>query len=177
MSWIEVETKIKIKNPKEARKRIKKIAKFVRIENKRDEYYSLEKKGYPKKSLRVRNKGKIREVNFKQWISYKDGIHAKRESEFNVSDLKDFFGLIKDFGFKKWLTKSKKTELYITKDGINIELNKVKKLGWFIEVEILCKESEIKKSRDRITKIMNNLRYKREETEKKGYTKMLWKNK
>ena len=51
-----------------------------------DDYYSLEKRKYPKKSLRVRDKGKRREVNFKQWRSYKNGVWAKKEVEFEVSD-------------------------------------------------------------------------------------------
>ena len=130
MSVIEVESKIKVNNPREARKKIRRIARFVKIERKIDDYYSLGKDVYPKKSLRVRDKGRKVEVNFKQWISYVRGIHAKRESEFEVSDLKNFFRLLKDFGFKKWIRKEKITELYRTRNGINIELNYVKRLGW-----------------------------------------------
>jgi len=174
MSWIEVESKIKVDNPESARKRIKRIAKFVKNESKIDDYYSLEKRKYPKKSLRVRDKGKRRPVNFKQWRSYKNGVWAKKEVEFEVSDLRNFFDLLDDFGFKKWLRKEKKTELYKTKDGIMIELNYVKKLGWFIEIEILCKEKDVVNARRRIVKVMDRLGVKKQDVEKRGYTDQLW---
>jgi len=107
MSWIEVESKIKIYNTKRIRKKIKEIAKFVEVENKIDDYYSLHSKVYPRKSLRVRYKERKREVNFKQRIDYVNGIWAKKEVEFEVSDLNNFFELLRDFGFKKWLEKKK----------------------------------------------------------------------
>ncbi len=175
MSWIEVEAKIKVRDVKAVRKKIKKIAKYVNREKKKDNYYSLKFEGkYPKKSLRVRDRGKKVEVNFKQWLSYKLGVHAKKETEFYVSDLPGFFELLKDFGFKEWMNKEKMTELYKTKDGIHIELNEVKNLGWFIEIEILCKENEVMKSRRRILELFDRLELKKKHVERKGYTKMLW---
>ena len=174
MSWVEVESKIKIKDVRDARKQIKKIAKFVKIETKKDRYYSLNEDVYPKKSLRVRKKGKKVEVNFKQWLSYVKGVHAKKETEFEVSDLEGFFELIKDFGFKKWLMKEKKTELYRTKDGVNIELNYIRNLGWFIEIEILCRKKDVIKSRKKILELREILNIKEREIERKGYTKELW---
>ena len=174
MSWIEVESKLKVQDVKDARRRIKEVAKFVKIENKVDEYFSLETVRYPKKSLRVRNKGKNREVNFKKWVSYENGIHSKREVEFKVSDLKGFYDLINDFGFKKWMKKEKRTELYRTKDGVNIELNYVKRLGWFIELEYLAKPNEITRAQKKIDKLRTKLGFIKKDVEKKGYTKSLW---
>lgn len=174
MSWVEVESKIRVDDVKEARRKIKQIAKFVKSEEKVDDYYSLEKGRYPKKSLRVRDKGKKREVNFKQWRSYRQGIWAKKEVEFEVSDLRNFFDLLDDFGFRKWMSKKKKTELYRTKDGVSIELNYVEKLGWFIEIEMLCNEKNVDSARKRIRKIMDELGVKKSFVEKRGYTKMLW---
>ena len=165
MRLVEVESKIKIKNFDEARKKIRKIAKFIKLEKKIDDYYSLRYNKYPKKSLRVRDKGKKREVNFKQRLNYKNGIWAKKEVEFEVSDLKGFYELLEDFGFKKWLRKEKITELYRTNDEVSIELNYVKNLGWFIEIE---------NARRKIAKVRNLLGMKRNEIEKKGYTRALW---
>ncbi|NCN99251.1 class IV adenylate cyclase [Candidatus Pacearchaeota archaeon CG10_big_fil_rev_8_21_14_0_10_35_219] len=175
MSWIEVEAKIKVHNVNKVRARIRKIAKYSGKEKKTDSYYALDaKEKYPKKSLRIRDKGKEVEVNFKQWLSYKHGVHAKKEIEFHVSDLSGFFDLLDDFGFEKWMYKEKKTELYKTKDGVNIELNQIKGLGWFIEIEILCKENEVKRARRKILEIFERLDLKKMDVEKKGYTKMLW---
>jgi predicted adenylyl cyclase CyaB len=174
MSWVEVESKIKVHNASDARRRIKKFAKFVKIEKKEDDYYTLESAKYPKRSLRVRDKGRKREVNFKEWREYEDGIWAKKEVEFEVSDLNNFFNLLEDFGFRKWMKKDKRTELYRTKDGVNIELNHVRRLGWFIEIEVLCQPKEIRGARKKVAHIRSRLGAKKKDIVKKGYTKQLW---
>ena len=176
MSWIEVETKIPFKEKDliSVRNRIKKIARFVKKQTKKDDYYTLEYFQYPEKSLRVRDMGKIREVNFKKRISFVNGIHAKKEVQFQISDIKGFFDLIEDFGFRKWLHKEKTTELYKTKSGVNIELNHVKKLGWFLELEVLCSNKEINNARKKIKEARESLGFSEKDSEVRGYTKQLW---
>ncbi len=174
MAWIEVEAKIKIEDVDSVREKIKNIAKFVRKEEKTDDYYSLENGKYPKKSLRVRDKGNTREVNFKEKISYKQGIWAKKEVEFEVSDINNFFDLLDNFGFKRWVRKEKKTELYKTNDGVSIELNQVKNLGWFVEIEYLSKKKDVDKARKRVKEIREHLGFGEKDSSKKGYTKELW---
>lgn len=176
MSWIEVETKIpfKEKDLKSVREKIDKISKFVKRQVKKDDYYTLEYFQYPEKSLRVRDMGKIREVNFKKRISLVKGIHAKKEVQFEISDVDKFFELIKDFGFRKWLHKEKTTELYRTKNGVNIELNYVKKLGWFLELEVLCSPREINMARKKIIEVRAALGFSEKDSEIRGYTKQLW---
>lgn len=176
MSWIEVETKIPFKEKDLAlvKDRIKKIAKFVKKQTKKDDYYTLEYFQYPEKSLRVRDMGKIREVNFKKRMSLVNGIHAKKEVQFQISDIKGFFDLIQDFGFRKWLHKEKTTELYRTKSGVHIELNHVKKLGWFLELEILCSSKDVNNARKKISDVRSALGFSEKDSESRGYTKQLW---
>ena len=174
MSWIEVEAKIPIRDVSDVRRRIKEIARFVRREKKKDDYYSLEYFQYPEKSLRVRDKGSVREVNFKRRKSYAHGVHAKTEVQFEISDVKGFFELIHDFGFRKWLHKEKTTELYSTSNGVNIELNHVKGLGWFIEIEVLCAPSDVIKARQKVIAVRKALGFSEKDSEKQGYTKQLW---
>ena len=88
--------------------------------------------------------------------------------------MKGFYDLINDFGFKKWMKKEKRTELYRTKDGVNIELNYVKRLGWFIELEYLAKPNEITRAQKKIDKLRTKLGFIKKDVEKKGYTKSLW---
>lgn len=173
---IEVEAKVKVENISETRKKISEIAKLVGKQNKIDDYYTIEPMNtYPKKSLRIRRKGNEYEINFKQKLSYVRGVHAKKESEFNVSDIKNFVALIKDFGFKKWLTKIKTSEVYEIKNNFHIELNNVKNLGWFLEVEYLVKtEKEISSARKQIIEIIKKLEIPKSEIKESGYTKMLW---
>ena len=172
---IEVEAKIKIKSPKEVRSKISKLAKYNGREKKIDTYYTLEPLStYPKKSLRVRQKPRYYEINFKQNISYKKGVHAKNEVEFILSDISNFLLLIKEFGFKPWVKKEKITYLYQIKENFNIELNHVKKLGWFLEVEYLATKKNIKKARKEVAKMVKVLGFSDKDIVKNGYTKMLW---
>ncbi len=173
---IEVEAKVKLNNVEEARRKLKKIVRLIKKEKKSDDYYSLaHSKKYPKKSLRIRKRENHYEINFKQKLSYIKGVHAKIESEFNVSDIKNFLKLIKDFGFKKWLTKYKTSEIYRIKNNFNVELNHVKSLGWFLEIEYLVKnENQIPKARKEILEIMKKLNISPNQIRKEGYTKMLW---
>lgn len=179
MSWIEVESKIPLKDKdvKSVRTGIKKIARFVKRETKKDDYYSLEYFNYPEKSLRVRDKGKVKEVNFKKRHSYLNGVHAKNEVQFEISDTKNFINLIEDFGFRKWLHKEKSTELYKTSSGVSIELNKVKGLGYFLELEVLCPLNSIASARKKVIAVRSLLGFSEKDSEQRGYTKQLWENK
>lgn len=172
---IEVEAKAHIRNLKLISAKAKQIGKYVGKENKVDDYYTLENLDiYPKKSLRVRAMNGYHQVNFKKRISYVKGIHAKKEVEFKIRDLTGFFDLLKDFGFRKWLRKEKITYLYKIEDNFHIELNKVKNLGWFVEVEYLCKEKDIPYARKRVLEIIKKLNINKKDLVKNGYTKMLW---
>lgn len=175
MKMIEVEEKIKIGGPREFRSLARALGKFVGRERKVDDYYTLEPKGkYPRKSLRVRKRENVYEVNFKQKLSYLKGVYAKREQEFSVSDLKNFLALIKDFGFRKWLRKEKVSEVYEINKNFHIEINYVKGLGWFLEIEYLCEEKDIKKARAEILGVVKKLGVDKRKIIKEGYTKMLW---
>ena len=173
---IEVEAKSKIINPERFRVVAQKIGRYKGKERKIDDYYTLERgKSYPQKSLRIRKRGNLYEVNFKKRISYLNGVYAKKETEFKVSDISAFIALINDFGFKKWLTREKYTEIYEIKKNFHIEINHLKKLGWFIEVEYLCNLKDVSDARKEVLKIIKNLGLKEKDLVKEGYTKLLWK--
>ena len=174
---IEVEAKIKIPAPEKFRKLARGIGRLIEEEKKIDDYYTLSPKGkYPKKSLRVRKKNAHYEINFKQKLSYIKGIHAKDEREFQVTDINNFIKLIEDFGFRKWLTKIKDSEVYEIKKNFHLEINHVKNLGWFIEIEFLATEKEIPKARKEILQVIKKLGLSQRQVIKDGYTKMLWDN-
>jgi len=181
MSWLEVESKIKVpeKDLPFIRKRIKEIARFSKKETKKDQYYSLEKAFYPKKAFRIRTTSKVDIVNFKKWLKkfWKEGIVVKEEFEFEIKNKEHFLALMADLGFKKWIGKTKISETYIHKKHkkLNIELNLVKDLGYFIEIEYLAKPSEMNKAKDLIIKTEKELYIDKKKIDNTGYTKMLWK--
>ena len=181
MVRLEVETKIKVnpKNVNELRERIKKIARFRNKTNKYDSYFAIKINGYPKKAFRIRDDGKKLVVNFKKWLKnyWTKDIVVKEEYEFTINNKDIFLALMKDLGFREWMEKIKKSESYIYKKNtkVNIEINEVKNLGYFIEIEYIARKEEVKKAMYTIRSILKELGIKSNEINNKGYTKMLWK--
>lgn len=172
---IEVETKIKISNPNLIREKARKLGKFIGNQKKIDDYYTLEPLyRFPKKSLRIRKINNQFQVNFKRRLSFKKGVHAKKEIEITFTDISNFLALIADFGFRKWLRKEKETELYEVEKNLHIELNFVKDLGWFVEVECISDIHNIINAREKVTKLIDELGFSEKDSIKEGYTKMLW---
>jgi len=181
MSWIEVESKIKVheKDLGRVRKKIKEIAFFVNKETKLDQYFSLRKVFYPRKAFRIRVERGNYTVNFKKWLKkyWEKGVVAKEEFEFKIRNKNSFLALMTDLGFKKWVRKVKISEIYRHKKykKLSIELNRVRGLGYFIEIEYLADKSEIEKAKNLVLKTMKKLEIKREDIDNVGYTKMLMK--
>ena len=186
MVWLEIETKLKIPDSEinKLRKRILKIATFEKKGEKKDDYFAIRriiKGSYPKKAFRIRATKDEFEVNFKKWITkhwIKD-IVVKQEFEFKLKgeeEVQDLLALFKDLGFAEWVKKIKFNETYkYNKDKTaSIELNNVKHLGWFMEIEYLAQEKDIEKARTVIRAILKELETDPDWIDNTGYTKMLW---
>jgi len=172
---IEVEAKVRISNPSLIRERARKLGEYLGKQGKIDDYYSLENNGYPKKSLRIRKLNGTYQINFKQRLKSKSKVDSKNEVEFKASNIKDFLALIHEFGFKKWIRKEKHSEIYEIKNNLHIELNDVRGLGWFAEVECLVSnQSEVENARKEVLKAIKQLGLNKKNIVKSGYTKMLW---
>ena len=182
MVWLEVETKIRIKNVPKLREKIQAIANLKKKESRSDDYFALKRKirrhGYPKKAFRIRHKPGKYEINFKKRL-YKywdDYIVVKQEYEFETKHPEDFLALMFDMGFKQWMKKFKQSESYLHKKDkrIIIEINKVRHLGYFMEIEYLCKPFEIKTAKRKIMNVLKELGITKEDVDNVGYTKRLW---
>jgi adenylate cyclase, class 2 len=188
MVWLEVECKVKLENSQvnELRKRIEKIAKYKKGGIKKDDYFAIQEKGYPKKAFRIRQMGEELEVCFKKWKTnmwYPNALNpqvvVKQEFEFTLKgkeEAQDILELFKDLGFKEWVKKIKKNETYSYNKSkkLSIELNHVKNLGWFMEMEYLCQEPEAKKAIKLILSALKELKIDLNQIDNTGYTKMLW---
>ena len=181
MHWLEVETKVKIDNVSKLRSKIKKIAIFEKKESRGDDYFALQKKGYPKKSFRIRDDGKKLIVNFKKHLKklYSQGVVVKKEFEFELSDMThigNFLALLDDFGFKEWVKKRKTTESYLYKKDkrVIIEINKVQHLGYYMEIEYKARNSEVEKARKKILQVLQELEINKDMIDNVGYTKRLY---
>ena len=186
MVWLEVETKIKLRKDEvpALREKILKIAKFVKKGRKGDDYFAIRrfrKNKYPKKAFRIRATKDEFEVNFKKWLRkhWTKDIVVKQEFEFKLKgkeEVEDLLALFRDLGFREWMKKIKDNETYLYKKDkrLEIEINKVKHLGYFIEMQYLCKLRELEKARKRIREALKLLGIKQEQINNTGYTKMLW---
>jgi len=183
MVWLEVECKVKLENSqvRKLRERIKKIAKLSKKGTKSDDYFAIQEKGYPKKAFRIRTMSDAIEVTFKKWIMdlWTKEVVVKQEFEFTLNgkeEAEDLLALFKDMGFKEWVKKIKRNETYKYNKNkkLSIEINHVKHLGYFMEMEYLCKRPEAKKAIRLITKVLKELEIDFNQIDNTGYTKMLW---
>lgn len=189
MVWLEVETKVRVDKDEvsEIRERIKKIAKFVKSGTKGDDYFAIRRKRfgihtYPKKAFRIRGTNDEFEINFKKWLKkyWTKDIVVKQEFEFKLKgreQVEDMLELFRDLGFVEWVKKIKRNETYAYKKNkrVSIEINKVKHLGYFLEIEYLCRKWELKKAREGIREVLKKLGINQKKIDNTGYTKMLWK--
>lgn len=181
MNWLEVEVKAKIEHLSELRKRILKIAEFKKKESRGDDYFALQRKGYPKKAFRIRYDGEKYVVNFKKHLKHlwKDGIVVKREHEFELNDIKhidNFLSLLEDFGFEEWVKKRKHTEKYVYKKDkrLIIEINIVQHIGTYLEIEYLARDREVEKAREKIKEALCELGITKDMIDNVGYTRRLY---
>ena len=186
MVWLEVETKVRVKNPANLRKKILKIAKFEKKETRGDDYFALKRKfrrhGYPKKAFRIRKKPDKYEINFKKWLTkyWDKEVVVKQEFEFSVKEkekIDNLLALFKDIGFVEWVKKRKTSESYLHKKDkrIVIEINKIEHLGYFMEIEYLAQPHEMEKAKQKIHQTLEELEINPKDIDNTGYTKMLWK--
>ena len=186
MVWLEVETKVRIKNVNTLRKKIQRIAKFEKKETRADDYFAIPRKRfgihtYPRKAFRIREKPDKYELNFKKWLKklWDKDIVVKQEFEFslkNKSDIQDLLALFRDLGFKEWVKKRKTSESYLHKKEkrIVIEINFIKHLGYFMEIEYLCQPREMETAKKKIRQTLEQLEINPKDIDNTGYTKMLW---
>ena len=186
MVWLEVETKVKIKDVNALRKKIQRIARFEKKETRADDYFAIPRKRfgihtYPRKAFRIREKPDKYELNFKKWLKklWDKDIVVKQEFEFSLKnkiDVEDLLALFRDLGFKEWVKKRKTSESYLHKKEkrIVIEINFIKHLGYFMEIEYLCQPREMETAKKKIRQTLEQLEINPKDIDNTGYTKMLW---
>ncbi|WP_301409810.1 class IV adenylate cyclase [Borreliella tanukii] len=167
----EVESKVFIP-PKEL-KRIIKLAnkkfKFIKEEIKTDIYYSNQKK-----IIRIRKLNTLEKiVTFKKKIlDNNNTIEINKEIEFKIDSINNFLILMKELKFKKLYKKIKKSLIYQT-NNLNVEINEIKNLGFFLEIEkIINDQNDIDLAKKEIGNIINQFGLK-ENIETRSYFELL----
>lgn len=171
----EIEAKVWVKDKKQwlkIKNAVKAKAFFEEEKMKTDSYFGRIGEKNPLFRLRVTN-GKTAEVTVKNKIIIK-GIEESKEETFEIKNIKAFLHFCKNLGLHILLKKEKKTSLY--KQGkIQIELNTVKNLGDFLEIEILCKnKTEIPQAKIILEKTFAEYGFSSQDFEARPYAQLLF---
>ncbi|MFA5022477.1 MAG: class IV adenylate cyclase [Patescibacteria group bacterium] len=170
---IEIEVKLKVRSLAKIKQRLKLLkAKYLGLVWQVDTYYQVSKnyylKGVPKLRIREeRNKGKA-------FLEYHEAVNNFKAKEFEteVSNAKMAKIILEKFGYKPGLMVDKKREKYRL-GRINIDLDSVKGLGSFVEIEIMNKNE--KESLKEIYDFLPNLGLsKKDIIAGKSYLGLVW---
>ncbi len=139
---IEVEIKVKIDNFKEIKKKVSSLGKLVKAINQIDDYYIPSQrdffafKPHPVEWLRIRTNPDKVVFEYTRSINPKaDGDYDYAEEyETEISNVKEFKKTLEFLDFKKVITIEKQREYWMCGD-IEVALDDVKDLGYFIEAE------------------------------------------
>jgi len=141
----EIEIKIKISKAKflETKKKLNKIAKFLKITTQEDTYFTPPHRNflgvkYPFEWLSIRKRGKKNILSYKHYHpeNVKDTTYCD-ELETEIAKIEQIEKIFKAIDFKKLVTVDKTRELYQFKNQFEIALDEVKELGYFIEIETI----------------------------------------
>ncbi len=174
----EIEMKAHLDDPARIREKLERIATFTGKARKRDHYYAplgiaLEEIDWVRDvPFRLREVGNRAIVTCKR-RRRRAGLEINEEIEFAVDDPAAFDRFAHAIGFFPCITKEKITERF-RKDDLTLELNEVKGLGWFLEVEYLSETpSDAERIRIRIRELFATLGIPPEAIEPRYYVEML----
>jgi adenylate cyclase class 2 len=178
---LEIEIKIPLdqKTFKKLKGRLKKLAKFEKITKQVDEYFTPAHRNFmarkfPYEWLAIRRRGEKVILTYKHY--YPENVDLTKycdEYETEIKNAEQLDKLFSALNFKSLVTVEKERETYLYKNEFEIALDKVKALGYFMEIEAKKDFGSIKKTRDKIIEFAINLEIDVSKAEKRGYPYLL----
>ncbi len=137
----EIEIKFQINNTEKLLKKLKSLqCKFSEPINQKDIIFvpnlNDTENGEGKIFIRLRKQNEKKIITLKKQSKV---IMQNKEIEFEIGDMDKAKDLLETVGFKEWVT-VEKMRIETTYQGFNICIDQVKRLGDFIEIEILSEE-------------------------------------
>jgi predicted adenylyl cyclase CyaB len=166
---IEVEAKVRLTKGDFDRlaKEIPTFAKPQGVSLKRDRYY-----GGGQVDLRIREEGGEVVLGLKTRV-LKKGIESNEEIEFPIEKPEKWDRLLRKNGFPLRMKKEKRCISFRFKQ-YTIELNTVKSLGKFLEIEHLVRNaSQVSKAKKGLVELFGRLGFKPNDFERKFYIELL----
>lgn len=170
---IEIEIKARVKDRDEVKEKITKIGDFIGIQHQEDIYFDSPYQNFVKSGEVLR----VRKSQHKHVLTYKkkrpdEKARVRTEHEVMVESGDEVAEILKDLGFVLIARIRKARESYKV-DGCNVELDMVKGLGVFIEVEIVIPETEdIDSGKEKIFALLDKIGVPRENIEEKSYLEL-----
>jgi len=162
-------------------KKILKIAKFKNKSHQVDEYFTpahrnFVKPKFPYEWLRIGERGNQVLITYKHFYPENAEKHIYcDEYETKIEDIEALGKIFTALNFKKLITVDKKREIYLYKNEFEISLDKVKDLGYFIEIEAKKDFGGIRRTRQRLFKFARELVLDLSKMDERGYPFLLMK--
>jgi predicted adenylyl cyclase CyaB len=185
MAHEDIEVEVKFFVSKEDFLRIKKklqeISRFVKTSEQSDEYFNIANRSFldfehPFEWLSIRKRGGKNILNYKNWYNNTQGdfTHCD-EFEVLVDDSDKLTKIFSLIDIKSIITVDKTREVYNYCDELEIDMDYIKELGYFIEIESLKDFGSIEEARKRIFELAKELGINELSIADRGYAYMLMK--
>jgi len=177
----EIEKKAHLDDPSAALRKLRKIGRFAGRFVKEDRYYLLrpgrgspvDMRKDPILRIRIEN-GRC--VLCAKKRSFRGKTEINEEAEIPAGKPRDTIRFFeRTLGLAPFVRKRKRTTLFIVR-GIHVEVNRVDRLGWFLEAEIRARRlgpREEKKALSRIDALFSRLGVRDEDVEPRYYIELL----
>jgi adenylate cyclase class 2 len=164
-------------------KRLIKRAKFLEDSHQIDRYFNAPHRNFlepehPLEYLRLRESNGSGSINYKYW--YKDSERASThcdEYESGISNASALKKILTKLNFKEYLTVDKTRKSFDLNSEFEIDLDQVKELGYFVEIETTRDFGSVEKARSAIIKIAKELGVDISKIDKYGYVYLLMQKK
>jgi predicted adenylyl cyclase CyaB len=185
MRNIEIEIRIKLKNPALFLWWLKKSAKKIKTSDQTDFYFDPPHRSFIYKDadgsknadewLRIRTSAKGDEICYKHWhkdLKTNKSTYAD-EFETSIGDARQGLKILKKLGFKQTSVIKKQREEWGYKDFV-FACDEIEGLGFFVEIEYHGKISDPTKGKDRIFDLLKDIGVRDWKKIKGGYPWMQW---
>jgi len=167
---IEVEAKVSITRGEYSalRKRLKKEGKYLCDKKNEDTYYMKP----AEQTVRIRKGDRVQsfDIKYRETIN---GIESNIEIEWDIKEPAKWRKVLRKLDINPRVRKTKKTELY-EYDGFHIELNEIRLLGYYMEIEkLVSRQNEVYTAKKALIKVFRKLGYAQSDLEPKRYLELL----
>jgi len=163
------------------KKEVGKVCKFVGVSQQKDEYFvpihrDFVEPQFPFEWLSIRNRGDQAILTYKHYYPENTDITNYCDQFETVVESPDKLKkILNSLDFKPLTIVEKVREVYEYKDEFEIALDRVKNLGYFIEIEAMQDFGGYQRTRTKIMEFAKELGLEKFKREKRGYPYMMLK--